>query len=247
MTPVPTGLPVSFPGSIRSRFRFEFGSFGPLHIRHERIDWGLSRTVRVLYASDLHLGHWWTQRVPAQLQEAAQQAQPDVILLGGDLVDGRRALYSLQHLIDALRAAAPVYAIPGNHDDCVGGDCLQATVEAAGGRWLPRHPVEGPIRIDGELDPTPTNHPRFLCAHFPSVFPRAAAVGYRLVLAGHLHGGQCVLAMRGEKLYPAVWLDRWHGLRFSESGATMLVSRGVADTFPLRFNCPREVLLVEIQ
>ena len=53
--------------------------------------------------------------------------------------------------------------------------------------------------------------------------------------------------MRGGRLYPAVWFDRWHGLRFSERGATMLVSRGVADTLPVRFNCPREVLLVEIQ
>ena len=30
------------------------------------------------------------------------------------------------------------------------------------------------------------------------------------------------------------------------AGAVMLVSRGVADTLPFRFNCPREVLLCEM-
>jgi predicted MPP superfamily phosphohydrolase len=70
--------------------------------------------------------------------------------------------------------------------------------------------------------------------------------GYDLVLAGHLHGGQCVLASCGGMLYPAAWFHRWHGLRFAEAGATLLVSRGAADTFPFRFNCPREVLLCEV-
>jgi predicted MPP superfamily phosphohydrolase len=66
------------------------------------------------------------------------------------------------------------------------------------------------------------------------------------VLAGHLHGGQCVLATRRGRLYPAAWIYRWHGLRFEEAGAVMLVSRGVGDTLPVRFNCPREVILCEI-
>jgi uncharacterized protein len=72
------------------------------------------------------------------------------------------------------------------------------------------------------------------------------AAGYRLVLAGHLHGGQCVLANHRGQQYPAVWFHRWHGLRFRQGDAEMLVSRGMADTFPFRFNCPREVLLCEI-
>jgi predicted MPP superfamily phosphohydrolase len=66
------------------------------------------------------------------------------------------------------------------------------------------------------------------------------------VLAGHLHGGQCVLATFKDKLYPAAWLHRWHGLRFHGEGSLMLVSRGLADTLPVRFNCPREVLLCEL-
>ena len=46
---------------------FEFGAFGPLRVRVERARLGLPRPLRLLYASDLHLGHWWTARVPQHL------------------------------------------------------------------------------------------------------------------------------------------------------------------------------------
>src|SRR5439155_27242997 len=100
-------------------FPLEFGSFGALSVRREAVELGLARPLRVLYASDLHLGHWWTNRVPAQLLETAQQAHPDIILLGGDLVDERSALTCLHRLVHELSVTAPVSAIPGNHDDWV--------------------------------------------------------------------------------------------------------------------------------
>jgi len=50
-----------------------------------------------------------------------------------------------------------------------------------------------------------------------------ARAGYRLVLAGHLHGGQCVLATIKDRLYPAVWVYPWHGLRFATGDARISV------------------------
>jgi predicted MPP superfamily phosphohydrolase len=123
---------------------------------------------------------------------------------------------------------------------------LRAAVECAGGHWLPARPLAAPVAIDGECRDRPGAGARVLCAHFPSVFPAAAAAGYCLVLAGHLHGGQCVLATYRGRQFPAAWFHRWHGLRFAVGGTTMLVSRGVADTLPLRFNCPREVLVCDV-
>jgi predicted MPP superfamily phosphohydrolase len=227
-------------------FPFEFGSFGSLFIRQESIRLGLPRPIRILYASDLHLGHWWTKSVPQQFVAAVQMAVPDLTLLGGDLIDCPDAIDELAALISQLNQIAPVYAIPGNHDECVGGRRLQAVIESGGGRWLPDHSVHEPIRIDGRIEMATSPCPRLLCAHYPNVFPAAVAAGYQVVLAGHLHGGQCVLATWNDKFYPAAWIDRWHGLRFVDGGVTMLVSRGAGDTLPLRFNCPREVLLCEI-
>ena len=111
------------------------------------------------------------------------------------------------------------------------------------GTGKPAPQIGGPLRIVGRVDPAAHAGRRMLCTHHPGEFPAAATAGYGLVLAGHLHGGQCVLATRRGRLYPAAWIYRWHGLRFAEGGAVLLVSRGAGDTLPVRFNCPREVIL----
>lgn len=224
---------------------FEFGAFGPLRVREERVRLRLPAPLRVLYASDIHLGHWWTARVPDHLVDAARAARPDLLLLGGDLADNAAALPALTRLVAALAAVAPVHAVAGNHDERTGAALVRDAVRAAGGGWLADGPAAAPVRIDGAVT-AGGPRPRILCAHDPSVFPAAAAAGYDLVFAGHLHGGQCVVSNRGGKQYPAAWFNRWHGLRFEDRGALMLVSRGAADALPFRFNCPREVILCDI-
>ncbi len=223
----------------------EIGASGPLHVRRENVRLCLTKPIRILYASDLHLGHRWTRRDPDQLVETAALTRPDLLLLGGDLVDTARSLPGLSRLVADLARSVPVYAVAGNHDESVGLTRVRDAVWAGGGRWLPDEPVVGPVTIDGTVTAS-GRRSRVHCAHDPAVFPAAAAAGYDLVFAGHLHGGQCVLSNRGDRQYPAAWFNQWHGLRFEERGTRMLVSRGVADTVPLRFNCPREVILCDV-
>ena len=185
-------------------------------------------------------------RFPGNWSGPCREAAPDLILLGGDLADNREGLPTLLRCVRDLAEVAPVHAVPGNHDERAGLAEVRAAVEAGGGGWLPDRPIEGPVRIDGRIDPAAHAGRRLLCTHHPGDFPAAAAAGYGLVLAGHLHGGQCVLATRRGRLYPAAWIYRWHGLRFDGWGAVLLVSRGAADTLPVRFNCPREVILCEL-
>jgi uncharacterized protein len=233
-------------GDRRSRWVVEFGSLGPLFVRREAVHLGLARPLLILYASDLHLGHWWTRCVPNQLRRAARETRPDLILLGGDLVDNAQAIPLLRSCVRALGALAPVHAVPGNHDRRAGITSVRDGVLAARGNWLPDQSLDRPVRIDAVVDPKPSDRPRLLCAHYPNDFPAARAAGYAVVLAGHLHGGQCVVAKRRGRLYPAAWIHRWHGLRFAEDGSVMFVSRGAGDSFPFRFNCPREVILCAI-
>jgi predicted MPP superfamily phosphohydrolase len=225
------------------RFPLAIADFRPLLVRTERVSLGLKHSLRLLYASDLHLGHRWTRRVPGQLLRAARDTQPDLILLGGDLADHAGALAPLRECVQSLTRIAPLLAVPGNHDVRAGITEVRAAVRDGGGHWLPDEAWMGPVRIDGVLDRRPTDRPRVLCTHSPGTFPAATDAGYRIVLAGHLHGGQCVLAEHKGLLYPAAWLYRWHGMRFDQSGTVMLVSRGAADSFPIRWNCPREVIL----
>jgi predicted MPP superfamily phosphohydrolase len=225
------------------------GAGGPLHIRVERVEcWGLARPLRILYVSDLHLGHAWTRGIGGQVIRAARIARADLILLGGDLLDHAGGAPLLRRCVMLLARLAPVYAIPGNHDHRAGLDIVRDTIRAAGARWL-ADPVEigdGVIELISTIRDKSPSRRTILCAHNPSIFSSAAHAAVDLVLAGHLHGGQCVLFQRGGKLYPGAWFARWTGLRFVAGHTTLLVSRGAADTLPIRWNCPREVILCEI-
>ena len=212
----------------------------PLLVRRERIDGlDLPRTVRLLYASDLHLGHRWTRHLADEIPRIARTLRPHAILLGGDLADATRGLADLGRCVSELAAVAPTFAVTGNHDRRAGLETVRAVLRD-GGATLMTNPVAA-SRL-AEL----TAEARVLCAHDPAVFPDAADAGFDLVLAGHLHGGQCVLWRRGDLLYPGALLNRWTGDRFRLKRSTMLVSRGAADTLPLRWNCPREVICCEL-
>lgn len=226
---------------------------GALDIRHERVGSRSGRGARLLYASDLHLGWPWTRCVPDQVLDAVRAARPDALLLGGDLCDGQRSLALLAELVRAARELAPVLAVPGNHDLRLGAGRVRDAVLSAGGAWL----VDGVHHLDGVVvegrarrtgtQPVPRDAPtRVLCAHRPAIVDAARRSRFDVVLAGHLHGGQLVLFERRGRLYPYAWLDRWCGPRFDLDGTTLLVSRGAGDALPLRFRCPREVVLCEL-
>lgn len=224
-----------------------------LDIRHERVRTRATRGARLLYASDLHLGWPWTRNVPSEILDAVRSTAPDALLLGGDLCDSERALTQLTSLVRAAREFAPVLAVPGNHDLRLGPERVRAAIVSAGGTWL----VDGLHRIGGltvegralsSVDPTDCEATslRVLCAHRPAIIAAARRARFDVVLAGHLHGGQLVLFERRGRLYPYAWIDRWCGPRFDLDGTTLLVSRGAGDTLPLRFRCPREVLLCDL-
>lgn len=232
----------------------ELGASNALRVRSERIaGLGRAKPLRLLYASDLHLFHRSFSPIVDQLEAAVEETAPDAVLLGGDLVDRSAALPLLETGVARLARGRPVWAIGGNHDRVAGRQAVRRAVEAGGGRWLEGASVamasdgENHIRVEGTIRRDPASKDfRVLCAHDPKIFPAALEAGYALVLAGHLHGGQWVIAQRDNRLYPGAWFYRWNGLRFEAGRGTLLVSRGLSDTLPFRWNCPREVLLCEI-
>jgi predicted MPP superfamily phosphohydrolase len=219
-----------------------------LHVRQEIVEANVPHSTRLLYASDLHLGLSWTRSIIDDLVNIARDQGPNVVLLGGDLVENRGGLAPLHTLVRGLREMCPhIYAVAGNHDHRVGVPSVRDILVNAGAHWLDSATHDS-IRFESEPEKlSASSDYRVLVAHDPAVFARAADAGFDLVLAGHLHGGQCVLFSRGGRMYPGALFARYTGLRFARGRTTMLVSRGAGDTLPLRWNCPREVILCTIQ
>ena len=223
----------------------EVGARRPLLVRRENVA-TIGAGKRLLFASDLHLRKDGPRHIVDGLLEIASRECPDLVLLGGDLVDSTNGLEALRSLVQKLSRIAAVCAVAGNHDGWVGVGRVRETVAGGGGHWLQDAPwfLTRDCAIYGAREqPLKSASRHLLCTHHPV----ASARPFDLTLSGHLHGGQFVLYQRQGRLYPGAFLYRWNGLRFDdEAGRTLLISRGVQDSLPFRWNCPREVLMVDI-
>ena len=227
---------------------FEFGAFGPLLVR----------------AGGRPPG-------PGPAAAAALRQRP----APGPLVDGARPEHLLPAPRGAGRRPHPAGRRPGGHRRRCPACCAAVRPRPGGSRrftpspatttgasaWprsAPRswRPAGTGCRTGrstprcasrAAIDPAPRAGPRLFCAPTTRASsPRRSRRGTAWCWRATCTAGSASLATRRGLLYPAAWFYRWHGLRFAEAGAVLLVSRGAADTFPFRFNCPREVILCEI-
>ncbi|MEM7553228.1 MAG: metallophosphoesterase [Cyanobacteria bacterium P01_A01_bin.84] len=252
----------------KPKYPLEIGSSAPLYVRHESVNLGLGgQSYKLLFASDLHFAGEGSLGAINQLIAATKETKPDLVLLGGDLVDFPHGISFLQFCVTKLSKLTQVWAISGNHDQWLGLPKVREAVLLGNGQWLEDESVfleispiqeqnkncvnsaiaRKTLRIDGYIHPDiPPSNLKILCAHNPIIFSDAVNVGYKLIFAGHLHGCQCILSENQGLFYPGAWFYRWNGRRFTLNDATLLVSRGMGDTLPIRWNCPREVIVCKI-
>jgi predicted MPP superfamily phosphohydrolase len=180
-----------------------------------------------------------------QLAREMEAAAPDLILLGGDLVDFPWGHAGLSAWVQRMSHLCPLAAVPGNHDRWVGLSRIKRNLGPQI-HWLDEAPLEwGGLRLCGSAEQTP--HARsILVGHHPTDVQRAARAGFPVMLAGHLHGCQWIWFERDGWDYPGAWFFAHHGPRFQVGPTLLLVSRGVSDTLPLRIACPRDYLWLEL-
>lgn len=229
----------------------DLGLSEALHVREERLT-TRQAPCRLLYVSDIHLRRGRSDRLCGHVLDAVGASNPDVILLGGDLVDRPSELSSLRSLIGRLREHAPVLAIGGNHDGSVGMDRVRGVVVAGGGQWIhdghARVAHEGRvIAVSGPEAAAPVDGDvRVLCAHDPRIWKTCRQAGFDLVLAGHLHGCQLVAWEFRDRLFPGAIFYPYCFLSHRLGATRLVVSRGVSDLLPIRWRCPREVVLCHV-
>ena len=230
---------------------FEVGLRQALHVREERLSVE-SDTCRLLYISDIHLRHGRSDLLSQQILDAATECRPQAVLLGGDLVDRRTELDKLRILIGGLDKIAPVLAIAGNHDYLIGLDAVRSAVTESGGHWI--HDRIALVTYKGRViavsgpdcPPSVDGHVRVLCAHNPRIWKTHRHAGYDLVLAGHLHGCQIVAWEFQDRLFPGALFYPYCFLNHRSGPTRLIVSRGVSDLLPIRWRCPREVVLCHV-
>ena len=209
--------------------------------------------LRLAQLSDLHVGPTIDRGFVEDVVAKVNALSPDVIVITGDLVDGR--VHELEHDIAPLarlRAVHGTYFVTGNHEYHAGADDWCAHLRRLGIRVLRNERVE--LRrghhalhlagIDDEgadlaaaLSGRDESAPLILLAHQPKEVHSAVRYEVDLQLSGHTHGGQ---------LWPLRWLLRAGqpaiaGLaRFG--GTFLYVSCGTGFSGPpMRLGVPAEI------
>jgi hypothetical protein len=223
---------------------------------------------RVVQLSDVHVGPTIGREFLAEVVRRVNALAPDLVVITGDLVDGRleRLRDEIAPLAD-LRAKHGVYFVTGNHEYYSGVDEWLPELARLGVRTLRNEHVtigEGDASFDlaGVDDFRARRFGRghgpdlaralagrnperevVLLAHQPKQIDEAAAHGVGLQLSGHTHGGQIFpwgLFVRLDQPYVT-------GLARHTEDTQIYVSRGTGYWGPpVRLGAPPEITLIEL-
>lgn len=185
--------------------------------------------VRIAQLSDIHVGNLTPASHIRAAIEAANAAQPDLIVLTGDYVCWRRSEVALAAEQLAGLRAPRVLAVLGNHDYFVWGAGVrnalerngyevlrnQTTVANVRGAPLPIVGVDDPVTRHDDLDASfagaPAELARIVLCHAPDRGPALAQRGADLVLSGHTHGGQIYIKGITDRLMKRIGLKYRRG------------------------------------
>ncbi len=248
-----------------------FGIFNSYNLKVSRLEIpikGLKNEVALIHLSDIHLGHFRGEKFLERIVDISNRQDPDLILITGDLFDGRIRLKG--ETLEALRETkVPVYFVEGNHDGYTGVKVIKDLLREKGVRVL-----ENEVALEGELQIIGLNHllpdsttvgmhatlgketiknilpglnidrerPSILLHHSPDGIQYASAAGVDLYLAGHTHAGQ---------LFPITLINdlifKYNKGLNEYRNTRIFVSQGVG-TFgpPIRVGTRSEIALIKL-
>ncbi len=224
--------------------KWEIGFDHDFEVRRENYDSDLQFTV--LFVSDLHFNKF-SGPIVNRLISAISELNATIILFGGDYVDTRNGFMHLEKLLQSVAARNNVFAIAGNHDIFYGIEKIRSVMIANNVYWLekPAEVIVAGKRIAINAGANINADFSILLVHKPADVQPLRHI-HNLVFAGHLHGCQFVFSENEKGLYPGRLFYKWNILKKTYGKCTYLVSKGMGDTLPVRYNCKRDIIFVEV-
>lgn len=249
---------VLFLGALLTLIGVQQSQFPELITVHLTTDKPLEAPLRILFIADIHLGALLGRTFAKRMLRMAQKARPDIILIGGDIID-RDFSYPYKEgslaLLGRLKAPLGVYAVYGNHDLAADARLPEkAYFHELGIPFLVNQTVfirdfmltglDDYIFGDKNYElPAAGDKYSILLEHEPENIPAIADHGYDLCLSGHTHGGQ---------LWPFNWMN--DSLFYQNKGVrrvgnlVSIVSRGFGGTsIPVRLGVRADMVLIEVR
>ena len=224
-------------------------------------DLGLENDITIVQVSDLHNQFFGVNQ--KTLLKQIENANPDIIVVTGDLVDSTHTSYSIaMDFIEGAVKIAPVYYVTGNHELRLRGDKLDkfySDMKDCGVIFLDDDYIETDEYIiagiaDDSLEDFNAygsfdgSKPVILLAHEPQYVELYQKLGADLVFTGHYHGGQIIIPGIGGLISPEFELlpKPYEGM-YEYGGTTVVLSRGLGNSVaPVRINDYPELVVVKV-
>ncbi|MDQ0268195.1 metallophosphoesterase [Cytobacillus purgationiresistens] len=187
---------------------------------------GKNKELKILMASDLHLGTIVGNNHLEKLVKIVNDERPDIIFLPGDIINDDITSYveeEMRTTMEKLAAPLGVYATPGNHD-YYGGDNedIKAELEDIGIPFLMDEvtDIEGQLTIIGREDysnrdrkslelllkDVDMTQPVIVLDHQPREITKTQKLGVDMIFSGHTHRGQLAPAhLITQRMYENDW------------------------------------------
>lgn len=251
---------------------FAYGIYSPLTVvstklYQEQID----SPLKIALITDLHSCRYGDNQ--EELLTPLREHAPDIVLLGGDIVDDEMPEEAAWALIEACAKLYPTYYVTGNHEYWTGDiERIRRMMRSYGvhvlenevvrpfssqpqivltgvedkemGRWEWRDQLSSLSKVNDAGDYN------ILLTHRPEAFQDYKELGYDLVLAGHAHGGQFRIPflINGVFAPNQGFFPPYAGGEYVEGDQMMIVSRGLAresTRIPRFYNRP-ELWFIEL-
>ena len=243
----------------------------PLVTRHYNVTTSEDVSIRIALITDLHSCNYGEEQ--NVLIENIAKENPDILLMGGDIVDDGLPIAKAEEFIKAVSAQYPCYYVSGNHEYWSGKiDYIKQLIKSYGviileGDCETIDVNRSKINICGIDDPevgedefykqlkncsvsSTNNYYKILLTHRPELIDNYLEYDFDLVLAGHSHGGQWRIPgiINGVYAPDQGWFPKYAGGLYRLENTDFIVSRGLSresTILPRIFN-PPELVIVDI-
>lgn len=219
--------------------------------------------IRIVFVSDLHINNLLSEKYFSRTVEKIVSLKPNLILMGGDYIDGNtedfdHALEKLAPLADFKNAA-----VIGNHDNFLSPYNVRSKLESLGFLVLENSKTEFLIGdqkltvagladyytdfpgVQLSLSGVETGNPCILLSHSPELYTMIRNdERVDLMLTGHSHGGQITFLGLYAPVLPLQDRRYWRG-SYSSKTNRLIISNGVGVSgMPVRFFAEPHIELI---
>ena len=224
-----------------------------------------SDSVRIALVTDIHLGDLFGEEHLSRMEQMIEQASPDYVFIGGDLIDRNLSdvdtITAADHFARIRERTSGLYFILGNHEYYGDLDENVQWISSLGtllrdsvvrlrpdlyliGRDYYRASDQDIVPLSNLVDQVPDGATTILLQHRPREHWESdpAVGGIDLTLTGHTHAGQ-IFPMQ---IFQPLLFSHNYGCHPS-GGGTLIISSGYgASTSRLRIGSRSEIVIIDL-